>query len=321
MNQHIIDQIAHQWYMRSREGLSTQEQKAFEAWLETTEHKKAYEATQRLIESCLDVEDTFIKELEEDILNDDMAEPSKAFYQKRSFFASVVAACLVLFVGVALKEYYFEPIFEQHYATSDQKLLNIALPDTTTVDLDIKSTIDIAYYNHKRTVAFTTGKALFSVAKDAYKPFVIKVGDTVIEVVGTKFEVLHVNDLTTVSVLEGIVKVSDKMQSAFYQLKQADSITFNEAGKVLNYGQINTQKIADWKEDALFFEKTTLKDAAAQFAYYTNQKMTFESDELSLLKLSGKFSTTHFHGFVEAMETIYGLKAKKENEGIRIVRK
>ena len=173
MNQETIDQIAHQWHMRSREGLNVQEQKAFETWIETTEHKKAYETTRHLIESCLSLDDAFIKELEEDILNDEVAESSKVFYQRRSFFASLVAACLVLFVGFAIKNYYFEPTFEQHYATSDQKLLNIELPDTTTVDLDIKSAIDIAYYHHKRTVAFATGKALFSVAKDAHKPFVI----------------------------------------------------------------------------------------------------------------------------------------------------
>jgi len=267
------------------------------------------------------LDDAFIKELEEDILNDEVAETSKVFYQRRSFFASLVAACLVLFVGFAIKNYYFEPTFSQNYATFDQKMLGLALPDTSRIDLDIKSSLHVTYFNHKRTVEFREGKALFEVAKDAQKPFVIKVGDTVIEVVGTKFEVLHINDLTTVSVLEGVVKVSDKTQSAFYQLKQADSITFNETGKVLNYGQINTQKIADWKEDALFFDKITLRDAAAQFAYYANQKVSFESDAIALLKISGKFSTTHFQGFVEAMETIYGLKAKKENEGIKLVRK
>lgn len=317
----MMYEIAHQWHMRSREGLNIFEQEAFEQWMEDQKHKSAYEETEHFIASCLKVDDAFIQELEADVLNDEVVATSKALYQRRSFFTSLVAACLVLFLGVGLNQYYFQPIFDQHYATTDQKLLNITLPDMTTVDLDIKSTIDIAYYNHKRTVAFRTGKALFSVAKDVHKPFIIKAGDTVIEVVGTKFEVLHVNDLTTISVLEGVVKVSDKTQSTFYQLKQADSITFNEVGKVLNYGQINPQKIADWKEDALFFDKTTLGDAAAHFAYYTNQTIIFESDDLSFLKLSGKFSTQHFQGFIEAMETIYGLKAKKEKEGITLIRK
>lgn len=314
-----IEHSAHQWHMRVQEGINPEERKAFEAWLAVEAHQKAYAATHRLIEQCLDLDEAFVEALEKDILHEDLI-VSKAFYQKRSFW-STLAACLVVFVGIAMGQYYLEPTFHQSYATKDQTMRELMLPDDSRIDLDIKSSLHVTYYHQKRTVEFLAGKALFEVAKDARKPFIIQAGETTIEVVGTKFEVLHVNHLTTINVLEGIVKVSERAQRAFYQLKKAESITFNDAGKMLYYGQINPQKIADWRDNVLFFDATTLKDAATEFAYYTDQNVTFENDTVALLKLSGTFQTTHFQGFVEAMETIYGLKAKHEKEGIKLVRK
>ena len=318
-----IEHSANWWHMRVKEGLSIEEQKEFNEWLAIEVHSKAYEKTQRLIGRCLALDEAFVKELEEEIMRDDAVVhslPSNVWYKRRSFFATL-AACLILFVGITFQRYYFEPTFNQSYVTSDQKILDITLPDTSRIDLDIKSSLHVTYFNHKRTVEIKEGKVFFDVAKDAHKPYIIQAGETTIEVVGTKFEVLHVNHLTTINVQDGIVKVSDQGQKAFYQLKKAESITFNDMGKMLYYGQINSQKIATWKEDVLFFDATTLKDATAEFAYYTDQNVTFENDTIALLKLTGTFQTTHFQGFIEAIEMIYGLKVKKENEGIKLVRK
>lgn len=319
MNEYtIIEQRAIHWHMRVKEGLSAKEHKAFEAWIAIEAHQKAYAAIERLIGNCLELDTSFVEELEESLLRNDAVHVN-AWYQRR-FFLTTLAACLVLTFGFILK-HYFDPTFQQDYVTNNQKMLNIALPDATKIDLDIKSSAHVRYYNHKRTVDFAEGKAFFDVAKDAQKPFVIQAGETHIEVVGTKFEVLHVNHITTVSVLDGIVKVSDQAQRAFYLLKKMESITFNEAGKMLYYGQINTQKIADWREDALFFDGVTLKEAAEAFAYYSDYNVTFENDTIASLRLSGKFKTTHFQGFIDAIETIYGLKGKHEKEGLKIVRK
>lgn len=313
-----IEQSATQWHMRVKEGLNAKERQAFEVWIAIEAHQKAYAAIERLIGNCLELDTLFVKELEESLLRNDAIHVN-VWYQRR-FFLTTLAACLVLILGFTLKHYFY-PIFQQDYVTSNQKMLNITLPDATKIDLDIKSSAHVTYYNHKRTVDLVKGKAFFDVSKDAHKPFVIQAGETHIKVVGTKFEVSRVNNSITVSVLEGIVSVSDNVKNAMYQLKKAESIAFNESGKMLYYGKINTQKIADWKENTLLFDKTTLKDATAQFAYYTNQTVTFDNDAIASLKLSGKFHTTHFQGFIQSLEAMYGLKVRYEKENIHIVQK
>lgn len=318
-----LEQKTQQWLMRENEGLNAQEQKELDAWLETNAHREAYLQQKRIICACLDLDEAFVKELENDILKEESLEQTgqnTSSTRRIPLVLSLVAACLVLFVSLAVKDYYFVPIFEQEYSSTDKKILNITLPDNTVVDLDIKSHAKITYYNHKKTVELTAGKAFFHVTKDPKKPFIVNAGKTAVEVVGTKFEVANIADAVSVSVLEGAVKVSVEGR-AVYQLAPTQSIRLSSVGEMVRLGQVDVQKIADWKNDTLFFDKTTLRDAAAQFEYYTGKKIVFGAEGLSHLPLSGKFSTTHFKGFLDAIEVIYPLKARREGDTVVLVRK
>ena len=92
----------------------------------------------------------------------------------------------------------------------------------------------------------------------------------------------------------------------------------NNLGKVLHYDKVNIKDIASWKNDIIKFNKTSLKDAGLMFERYSNQKIIFDTYELSQLKISGKFSTSHFKNFLESIELIYSLKIIKEGNLIKV---
>ena len=89
---------------------------------------------------------------------------------------------------------------------------------------------------------------------------------------------------------------------------------------VIKSSDIDIKEIASWKNDIIKFDKTTLKTAVNILERYTNQKIEFESYELSQLKISGKFSTLHYKSFLEAIELIYPIKSQKEGDLIKIVK-
>ncbi|MFX4232133.1 FecR domain-containing protein, partial [Aliarcobacter butzleri] len=74
-------------------------------------------------------------------------------------------------------------------------------------DLDKESQINISYYETKRVIDLEDGNAMFSVSKDKAKPYLIKTQNTLIEVLGTKFEVINIDNKTGINVLEGVVEV------------------------------------------------------------------------------------------------------------------
>ena len=133
-------------------------------------------------------------------------------------------------------------------------------------------------------------------------------------------------NISEINVIEGLVKVSyiynkNADSKTLVQLKKAQSLRLDNLGKVLNYGNIDIQKIASWKNDIIVFDKMTLLEASSIFERYSNKKMNFQTYDLSQLKISGKFSTLHYDSFLEAIELIYPIKFTKNKNLIQIVKK
>lgn len=316
------NQHANEWIIKENEGLSVTQKEERDAWLQNPHYKKVYDENKALIRECLTLDDAFINGLK--AKHAFTPKPTNRFLTSRYLAASVallfIFACGSFF-GI---KRYFIPTFEQTYISTDAKMLGIALPDHSTIDLDKKSSLHVRYYDTKRVVELPEGNALFSVAKDAQKPFSVQTQKTLIEVVGTKFEVLNFNDHTAINVLEGHVNVSYKDEKETHllaELTKLESLTVNNTGKVLNHRMLDSAEIAPWRDDMIFFNKTSLKDASALFERYSETKMLFETDTLATLRVSGKFSTLRFDNFITSIELLYPIKAIKEGNVIKIVKK
>jgi len=317
-----IEKEANLWMMKENEGLTKEEKIEFSQWLQNKNHQKKYDENKNMIDECLNLDDNFIQELEEEFLE----QPSinNIFYKSKYIAASLIITSIMIF-GVFEIKNYFTPSFSHNYITANEKRLNISLPDKTILDLDVKSKIEIEYFRSKRIVDLEEGKALFRVAKNKKRPFIIKSGRTIIEVLGTTFEVVNLDDTTTVNVTEGTVRVdyvydvqNEKIKTII-QLEKSETLSLNDKGKILNYGKVDVQKIASWKNDLLEFDKTTLKDAIKLFQRYTVTQVKFQNYELSQLTISGKFSMKQFESFLESIALIYPIKVIKNNNFVNIV--
>ena len=233
-------------------------------------------------------------------------------------------AASVIFVLFFFSYTYYENTkvsYSHEYVSINEINKNIILPDKTIIDMDIKSKLYITYYKNKRVVKFFNGKALFTVSKDKKRPFIIHSGKTRIEVLGTKFEVINLNNLNTINVIEGSVKVSyvnNNKTKNLSILKKGDSLVLNEEGKVLKIQKINTEDIALWKENLLRFNKRTLKNALEDFSRYDDTKVIIKDYESANLRISGEFSTKELIKFYEALPFIYPVKITKEKNIINI---
>jgi len=320
--QNEIEKEANLWIMKENEGLIKEEKIELKQWLQNKNHQKVYYENKNLIDECLNLDNDFITELEEEFLAE--TKTNNVFYKGKYIAASLLIACIMIFGTFEIKNY-FTPSFSHTYVTANEKKLNISLPDHSTIDLDAKSKLQIEYFSSKRIVDLKEGKALFSVAKNKKRPFIIKSGKTIIEVLGTTFEVINLDDTTTVNVTEGIVRVDyvynsqNEKVKTIIQLRQSETLSLNNKGKILNHGKVNVKKIASWRNDLLEFNKTTLKEAINLFRRYTDTQVKFENYELSQLTISGKYSTKQYDSFLESIALIYPIKIIKNNNLIKIV--
>jgi transmembrane sensor len=82
------------------------------------------------------------------------------------------------------------------------------------VDLNVRSSIRVEFSNSERRVELLDGQALFQVAKDKERPFIVRSGDATVRAVGTQFDVDRKSSGTTITVLEGRVAVYSDVHQA-----------------------------------------------------------------------------------------------------------
>ncbi len=84
---------------------------------------------------------------------------------------------------------------------------SITLADGSVVNLNARSRIKVHLSKTERNVELVQGQALFQVAHDPGRPFVVRSGSASVRVVGTLFDVYRKKNGTTVTVIEGRVAV------------------------------------------------------------------------------------------------------------------
>lgn len=96
----------------------------------------------------------------------------------------------------------------QTVATGHAERRRIALSDGSVVTLAADSRVDIAYLAGERRLRLISGEALFKVAHDKHRPFVVETRHGDVVAVGTMFDVSVGKREAEVTVVEGVVRVA-----------------------------------------------------------------------------------------------------------------
>jgi transmembrane sensor len=83
----------------------------------------------------------------------------------------------------------------------------VALADGSVIQVDPETRLRVKYEDHARRVLLERGRALFHVAKNAERPFLVEANNTTVRAVGTAFAVERQYESIVVTVAEGKVAV------------------------------------------------------------------------------------------------------------------
>jgi len=122
---------------------------------------------------------------------------------RRSWLA-IAASVLIVTVGTGA---WWQSVHYPLYSTDTGERRSITLADGSTVDLNARSKLRVEFSKNERRVELLDGQALFQVAKDKNRPFIVASGEATVRAVGTQFDVYRKDSGTTVTVLEGRVAV------------------------------------------------------------------------------------------------------------------
>jgi transmembrane sensor len=201
-----------------------------------------------------------------------------------------------------------------HYRTAVGETRTVRLADGSLLHLNTNSSVEVSLGDTMRSIRLLKGEAQFDVAHDAHRPFIVDADGTLVRAVGTMFNVRLRQDVTELTVIEGIVAVRNG-QSPVRRVASGRSAAVRSgsiAVTPLDPARIK-QRIA-WQEGMVEFDGETLAQAVEEFNRYRATPLVIGDPALASLRVGGAFRLSRSDDFVQALESGFGVRAVPGND-------
>jgi transmembrane sensor len=233
----------------------------------------------------------------------------------RRFVLSGLAAALVF---VALAGWWAFPLFigVHTYSTAVGEQRTVKLAEGSVVYLNTQSLIRTRFSRSLREIQLLDGEALFVVEKDPARPFRVLAGPTVVQAIGTQFNVYRRSDAVKVSVIEGSVQVSAGANPAPLQAGEEAKVT--AAGAIVKHATEDSTQAIAWRQRQLVFHSRPLREIAAEFNRYNRMQLRVEGQTMPNRRVTGVFSADNPQALLKFLETDADLQVRRLDDTVFI---
>lgn len=270
-------------------------------------------------------------------LDSGLRKSRRAWVARAAIFASAFAACALaaaLFLDGRVAD--VSPGEPLVYETAVGEYRVVRLSDGTSMKLNTDTSIEVDYEPTARGVRLLKGEAVFDVAHDPSRPFVVYAGETAAEAIGTSFLVRLRDKVTELSVIEGVVGFSRVLEAA--RAKPAKSrpqsepaplariektpAVFLKAGEALTSIQIppanapqpavdvvtiaprELERKLSWTDGLFDFSDAPLQEVVEEINRYNRVRVQIVDPDLKAMKFGGIFETGDLNALLEALEKL-----------------
>jgi len=364
---------ASDWFVKNREGdLNAQEKKRFDAWLrESPQNLRAYLEMSAVWEDVASIDPGLNASADELIARARAEEnivplespsplrtqgPSETSRRKGTtpalgkvgLYYGLAASLILTLAGSWL---YGQ---RNTYSTGIGEQRSIVLNDGSTVELNSRSRVRVRFSDAERDIDLMEGQALFHVAKDHARPFIVRSDGTSVRAVGTQFDVYRKTSGTVVTVVEGTVAVFEEPHPPHAEqgdagvpgegrgprsgkgedLAPGDSANgaiFLAAGEQVTVTtattaaaspkQANVAAATAWTRRSLVFDSSPLTEVAQEFNRYNTRPLVIEDPQLAEFHVSGVFSSVEPSLLLRFLRAQPELVVEETDREIRISKK
>jgi transmembrane sensor len=207
--------------------------------------------------------------------------------RRRVLFAGAAASVAVAVIALpALGP--LAALYADHSTMVGQRR-QVELADGSVATLNTATALSVDYSDGERRIILHAGEALFEVAKNPNRPFVVVVGDAQARAVGTTFAVRRETTCEHVTVTEGIVevKVGDR-QPIRVEAGQRLGVGMGEGDRV-KLRSIDVETATAWRRGKLIFNRQSLEGVVTELQRYRADRIVIASDRLRSLLVTGVF--------------------------------
>ncbi|MCX2862245.1 FecR domain-containing protein [Paucibacter sp. PLA-PC-4] len=208
----------------------------------------------------------------------------------------------------------------------------VMLQDGTRMSLNTSTRVRVALGSDRRAVDVEGGEALFEVAKEASRPFVVRAAGSEVTATGTAFVVRYTpaiegrGDAVDITLVEGRVVVRGAREVGV-AAKSRDGVEMTSGQRLRVAGRELSQvaaalkpqldrphvdQVLAWKRGEAIFDNASLPEAVAEMNRYSAMPISLaDADALGGLRVSGVFRTGNNLGFARALAKLHGLLVRE----------
>jgi len=292
----------------------TEDLEAFSAWRSDPENRAEYERLEDIKRAMATMRD-----------DPDMRQASAEALQRgalrrrrqslprlrpRLLIGGFVAAALVAAIGAYT-------LRMPTYSTRVGETFSATLEDGSRIQLNTDSVVRVRYSAGQRRIDLMRGQALFQVAHNAQRPFIVVAGDTQVRALGTRFDVRKIGQEVRVVLVQGSVEVSDAaVRPTPWRLKAGQSLALPQKASVATAPTtVDTPSATSWTTGNLTFQGVPLAEATAELNRYSRDKIVLAPGVPADRLITGVFPTGDNGDFIAAVSSIFDLKSERKSNG------
>jgi transmembrane sensor len=204
----------------------------------------------------------------------------------------------------------------------------VTLQDGSVVYLNTNSELKVNFSSRTRQIDLVRGEALFEVAHDKERPFIVSAAGNTVTAVGTAFNMQLIDDKHfELLVTEGKVllkNMQEKQSIEQYPLDDQHGGTLLTAGqKALvardsaqsaNLSIEQIQNELAWRQGVVVFDREPLINALTEISRYVAVHFDFEDEKLKEKRVAGYFKAGDLDGLLAALSNNFDIRYKKVDD-------
>ncbi|MBB3700150.1 FecR domain-containing protein [Flammeovirga yaeyamensis] len=296
--------------------ISFEEELQLDAWVKKSEEnqlhfegmKAVWEATQPgKVSAAVDVDKAWNKFSEEI----ETKKGKTIQFTPWQMVSAAVAAMLVIFFGVRFFQQSNTTVVDdvQRFATTTSTLLD-TLNDGSVITLNQESALAVQSFDGNSREMTLDGEAYFEVAHNEDQPFIVhtKYGD--VTVLGTKFNVNTLDNKVTVTVTDGLVKLTAPNKK-YVLLPKGKQGIYASGQAVPLKNEVNVVNEMFWKHQKLEFKNAEFQEVVKSIEKAYDVKIEVNNENLYHKEVTSSFDHESIEGVLQVMEATLNLRVQK----------
>ena len=249
--------------------------------------------------------DNALTNVEEKIFSQNEVEKSTQGSNTKSYL--IWGSILILLLASVLLYFNKDKIWEVEptYFNTEFAALDIELKDGSLIKLDKMSTIDISDdFLHNRIVNLN-GRAFFNVTHmDKNAPFIVKIPNCTIKVIGTEFSVFSDGIDAEISVLSGIVEVTSENRKV--QLTRGEHLLYED--NTFFVKESTNNNYYGWSTGILSYNDAPIREVFEDLSWTYTIKFDTSSIKLSNnCRISTRYKDMELQEILQELKSLFGL--------------